>query len=148
MGIICSPRPRLFVAFVCVFVTKTQVSRIQTDGANWRTLGEVAGGFLGSAIPMGGGVSSFSNVKIQNPKYVYSKPKLFILFFTPGGIPPLPCVRLPGGSTPMLRARDGGAQLYEIVPFKYYGVYLGLLDVYYAVSTTASIWGCSIYIML
>jgi len=37
-----------------------------------------------------------------------------------------------GGSVPMLRARDGGAQLYEIVTFPYYGVYLGLLDVYYA----------------
>ena len=32
----------------------------------------------------------------------------------------------------MLRARDGGAQLYELVGFKYYGVYLGVLDVYYA----------------
>lgn len=37
-----------------------------------------------------------------------------------------------GGSTPMLRARDGGAQLYELVGFKYYGIYLGILDVYYA----------------
>lgn len=37
-----------------------------------------------------------------------------------------------GGSVPMLRARDGGAQLYELVGFKYYGVYLGILDVYYA----------------
>ena len=27
---------------------------------------------------------------------------------------------------------DGGAQLYELVGFPYYGVYLGLLDVYYA----------------
>ena len=26
-----------------------------------------------------------------------------------------------GGSTPMLRARDGGAQLYELVGFPYYG---------------------------
>ena len=32
----------------------------------------------------------------------------------------------------MLRARDGGAQLYELVGFPYFGVYLGLLDVYYA----------------
>ena len=32
----------------------------------------------------------------------------------------------------MLRSRDGGAQLYELVGFKYYGVYLAILDVYYA----------------
>ena len=32
----------------------------------------------------------------------------------------------------LLQARDGGAQLYEMVPFPYFGVYLGLLDVYYA----------------
>ena len=32
----------------------------------------------------------------------------------------------------MLRSRDGGAQLYELVGFPYFGVYLGLLDVYYA----------------
>ena len=27
---------------------------------------------------------------------------------------------------------DGGPQLYELLGFPYYGVYLGLLDVYYA----------------
>ena len=32
----------------------------------------------------------------------------------------------------MLRSRDGGRQLYEMVSFPYYGVYLGILDVYYA----------------
>eukprot|EP01052_Picozoa_sp_SAG31_P022324 SAG31_NODE_1772_length_7306_cov_3.341335_3_plen_83_part_00 len=32
----------------------------------------------------------------------------------------------------MLRSRDGGAQLYELVGFPYFGVYLGILDVYYA----------------
>ena len=51
----------------CVHSTR-DVSRIQSDGDKWRTLGEVA-----------------------------------------------------GGSTPMLRARDGGAQLYELVGFPYYG---------------------------
>jgi hypothetical protein len=88
----------------CIHSTR-DVSRIQSDGDKWRTLGQVA-----------------------------------------------------GGSVPMLRARDGGAQLYELVGFPYYGrnsnlhlvyqyarwyshclinqtgagVYLGLLDVYYA----------------
>ena len=65
-------------AAACVHSTR-DVSRIQTNGTDWRSLGQVA-----------------------------------------------------GGSTPMLRSRDGGAQLYELVGFPYYGVYLGLLDVYHA----------------
>ena len=62
----------------CLHSTR-DVSRIQSNGSSWRTLGSVA-----------------------------------------------------GGSVPMLRSRDGGAQLYELVGFPYFGVYLGLLDVYYA----------------
>lgn len=85
-------------ATACVHSTR-DVSRIQTKGDAWRTLGETA-----------------------------------------------------GGSVPMLRAKDGGAQvgslkgrdfllksdnfpltndaqLYELVGFPYFGVYLGLLDV-------------------
>jgi hypothetical protein len=65
-------------AAACVHSTR-DVSRIQTNGADWRSLGEVG-----------------------------------------------------GGSTPMLQARDGGRQLYELVGFPYYGVYLGIIDVYYA----------------
>jgi hypothetical protein len=62
----------------CVHSTR-DISRIESNGSDWRSLGEVS-----------------------------------------------------NGSVPMLRSRDGGAQLYEMVGFPYYGVYLGLLDVYYA----------------
>lgn len=62
----------------CVQSTR-DISRIQTNGTDWRSLGEVA-----------------------------------------------------GGSVPVLQSRNGGAQLYEMVTFPYFGVYLGILDVYYA----------------